>query len=120
MTAHPPVPDNPPGETWTWDLQCQRTAIPYTDGDTIHLINEAVEHLTIFRAGELGDAGATISVLVSLIVEAEYQLNDAVAAARDHGYTWNQIGWRLNLHATTTRRRYHDYALWKNSQPPDD
>ncbi len=106
-----------PAEKWTWENHCIRTAIPYTDDDTIHLINDAVKTLTIFRAGELGDAGATVSVLASLIAEAEYQLNDAVAAARDHGYTWDQIGWRLNLHATTARRRYHDHTTWRNSQP---
>jgi hypothetical protein len=119
MTGHPPIPDYPPSHIWTWDT-CDRTAIPSTDDDTVYLINEAVKNLTIFRAGELGDAGATVSVLASLITEAEYQLNDAVAAARDQGYTWDQIGDRLQVSATTTRRRYRDYALWKNSQHPDD
>jgi hypothetical protein len=43
---------------------------PYTEEETIHLINPAVKTLSIFRAGKLGDVGAT--------------------APRGHGSTWDQ------------------------------
>jgi transposase-like protein len=54
----------------------------------------------------LGDPGPTISVLVSLVYEAESRLDDAVADARDHGYSWDQIADRLGTSVTTARRRY--------------
>ena len=93
------------------DPRRDRTAIPYTDSDTRALIDQAAYALTIFRAPmSFGDAGATVSVLVSLAVEAEDQLHDAVADARDQGYTWDQIADRLATTESTARRRYAAYA----------
>lgn len=57
------------------DPRRNETAIPCSDNDTATLIREAVVTLTIFRAPMgLGDAGATVSVLVSLPAEADGQL----------------------------------------------
>jgi hypothetical protein len=103
------------------DPRRDRTAIPYTDSDTRALISEAAYALTIFRAPmSFGDAGATVSVLVSLAVEAEDQLHDAVADARDQGYTWDEIADRLNTSVTTARRRYSAYTNWRRTQPLDN
>jgi hypothetical protein len=103
------------------DPRRDRTAIPYTDRDTHALIDQAAYLLTIFRAPmSFGDAGAAVSVLVSLAVEAEDRLHDAVADARDQGYTWDEIADRLNTSATTARRRYRAYTNWRRTQPLDN
>lgn len=110
------------GDPWIFSDPCRNeTAIPYTDDDSATLIGEAVTMLTIFRAPlALGDAGATVSVLVSLAAEATDQLHDAVADAHDQGYTWDEIADRLNTSATTARRRYSAYTAWRRTQPLDD
>jgi hypothetical protein len=89
---------------------------PYTDDDTATLINDAVTSLVLMRAPmRLGDAGPTISVLVSLAVEAERLLCDGVADARDQGYTWTEIASRLAINPTTARRRYAAYSRRRRS-----
>jgi hypothetical protein len=107
------------GDPWAFnDPHRNQTAIPCTDDDTATLIREAVVTLTIFRAPMgLGDAGATVSTLVSLAAEADGQLWDAVADARDQGYTWDQIADRLATSVTTARRRFAAYTKWRHTQP---
>ena len=109
------------GDPWAFeDPRRNRTAFPCTDNDTATLIHEAAKNLTIFRAPMgLGDAGATVSVLVSLAGEADSQLWDAVADARDQGYTWDHIADRLATSVTTARRRYSGYTTWRKTHPLD-
>jgi hypothetical protein len=111
--------DDDNGDPWAFkDPRRNETAIAYTDNDTAVLIREAAVTLTIFRAPMgLGDAGATVSVLVSLAAEADSQLFDAVADAHDQGYTWDQIADRLTTTVTTARRRFAAYTKWRNTQP---
>jgi hypothetical protein len=106
-----------PASPWVpADPRRDETTIPYTDDATMTLIEQAVETLVLLRAPmSLGDAAATISVLVSLITEADSQLPDAVTDARDQDYTWDQIASRLGTTATTARRRY---ALHARRRPP--
>jgi hypothetical protein len=101
-------PDGP----WAFsDPRRDHTAIPFTDADTQALIDRAVDSLVIFRCPMgLGDAGATVSALVSLIAEADGRLADAVADARDQDYTWDDIASRLATTTTTARRRYAVYT----------
>lgn len=95
-----------------------RTLIPYNDADTAAAIDQAVTALVLVRAPMwLGDPGPTISVLVTLAGEADGRLNDAVADARDHGYSWAQIANRLHTSVATARRRYSSYARWRASLP---
>ncbi|MDQ1394206.1 MAG: hypothetical protein QOF30_3183, partial [Acidimicrobiaceae bacterium] len=42
---------------------------------------------------------------------------DAVADARDQGYTWDEIADRLATSVSTARRRYAAYSHWRNTQP---
>jgi hypothetical protein len=82
-------------------------AIPYTDADSETLVADLVDTLTIFRCPMgLGDAGATVSVLASIEAEITFRLLDAVADARDQGYTWNDIAARLATTASAARHRY--------------
>jgi hypothetical protein len=126
MTATRPVAHlderDETGDPWVFsDPRRNETAIPYTDDDSAVLIGEAVRMLTIFRAPmALGDAGATVSVLVSLAVEATDRLHDAVADAHDQGYTWEEIADRLATSVTTARRRYGAYTTWRRRTQPLD
>ena len=87
------------------------TAIPYTDTDSAGLVDEAVRALVILRGGSAHDPGATLPVLVSLGVEVEARIPDAVWLARArHGYSWGQVAERLGLVTETARRRYADYV----------
>jgi hypothetical protein len=105
-------------QQWS-DPRRDRTAIPYTDDETYALIDEAAYTLTVFRAPmSFGDAGAAVSVFVSLAAEADGRLHDAVADARDQGYTWDQIADRLATSESTARRRYAAYAIWRRRNVP--
>jgi hypothetical protein len=95
------------------DALRDRAMIPYTDDDSAWVLDEAVVSLVRLRAPLwLGDARPTVSVLVSLAGEAESLLFDAVASARDQGYTWDQIASRLATTTGTARRRYAAYVRW--------
>jgi hypothetical protein len=93
------------------DPRRDRALFPYTDECTAALVDEAVTCLVLMRAPMLlGDAGPAISVLVSLATEAEDRLFEAVASAREQGYTWDEIASRLGCSADTARRRYSPYG----------
>jgi hypothetical protein len=95
-----------------------RTTTPYNDADTVKAIDRAATAVILSRAPRwLGDPGPTISVLVSLVDEAESRLDDAVADARDHGYSWGQIADRLGIRVTTARRRYAWWTRYRDGLP---
>jgi hypothetical protein len=120
--AHPDTAAGALAQCWEQnDPRRDRTAIPYTDDNTYALIDDAAYTLTIFRAPmSFGDAGAAVSVFVSLAAEADGRLHDAVADARDQGYTWDQIADRLATSESTARRRYAAYATWRSRNVPLD
>ncbi|MCA1693782.1 MAG: hypothetical protein LC749_03125, partial [Actinobacteria bacterium] len=100
------------------DRRRDRTLCPYTGADTAEIIDRAVGALVVLRAPMwLGDPGPTLSVLVSLAGEADGRLYDAVAAARDQGYSWEQIASRLATSVATARRRYASYSRWRTTTP---
>lgn len=92
---------------------CDRARVPYIDHDTLALVEGAVESLVWSRGSGHGDAGAALSCLASIIAQAQSQLPDAVAAAREHDYTWEEIAERLASTPSSTRRRYSAYARWR-------
>jgi hypothetical protein len=102
-----------------WELcdpRRDRTLRAYTDADTGTVVDQAVTALVVLRAPMwLGDAGPTISVLVSLVGEADSRLYDAVADARDQGYSWDQVASRLATSVATARRRYAPYSRWRRT-----
>ena len=109
----------PPTALGPWefvDPRQDRALFPYTDECTVVLVDEAVTSLVLMRAPMLlGDAGPAISVLVSLATEAEQLLFEAVASAREQGYTWGEIAGRLACSAPTARRRYALYSRQRAS-----
>jgi hypothetical protein len=95
-----------------------RAMCPYTDADTAAVMDGAVKALVVVRAPMwLGDPGPILSVLVSLGAEVSGRVEDGVADARDHGYSWDQIASRLAIGSCTARRRYSGYVAWRNGQP---
>jgi len=85
--------------------------VPHVGLDTAAVVDEAVTMLVLWRAPMLlGDAGPAISVLVSTAAQSEDLLFDAVADARDQGYTWREIAARLACSVRTAHRRFSGYA----------
>jgi hypothetical protein len=102
-----------------WELcdpRRDRALHPYTDAGTATVVDQAVTTLVLLRAPMwLGDAGPTISVLVSLAAEADSRLYDAVADARDQGYSWDQVASRLATSVGSARRHYAPYSRWRGT-----
>ena len=66
---------------------------PATGDDTDVVVEAAIESLGTLRdLPWLGDAGARLHLLASLMAEAERRLPRAVADARDQDCSWAQIG----------------------------
>ena len=93
-----------------------RTTVAYRDNLTEGLVDDAVESLVIMRAGSPNDGGAQLSVLTSLIEELDSRIPEAVFAARDQGYTWQEIAERLRMAESTARQRYGDYVRCREGE----
>ena len=87
--------------------------IPFTDAASRTILQAAVLDLVTHRGGCDDDAGVAISVLVSLLAEAECWLPELVADARDQSYSWDLIAERLGTTISTARHRYAAYAIWR-------
>jgi hypothetical protein len=98
-------------------LRLDYTSIPFTDIASKTVLETAVLDLTLYRGGPRGDSGATISVLVSLIAEAQELLVDAIADARDQGYSWSLIATRLATTVPAARHRYAADSNWRRRCP---
>lgn len=95
-----------------------RSQIPYLDELTRYLIDDAIDTLAVNRSPRgLRDPGARVSGLLSLRDQADDALTDAVADARRHGYSWDDIAMRLATTAATARRRYAAH-LPTATEPP--
>jgi hypothetical protein len=68
---------------------------PCSGDDTYDLIDEALHQLAERRSKWLGDPLAAITLIASLIDQAERMLPEHVLEARDHGATWHQIATAL-------------------------
>ena len=102
------------------DLRIDRTEFPYGDLHSQTILEQAVLDLVMYRGGEYGAPGASISALLSLIAEAESWLYELVADARDYGYTWSQIADRLASTVPAARHRYAAYTIWRRDHPLSD
>jgi hypothetical protein len=109
----------PAGDARTW-AEADRTRIPFTDLTCRNVLVAATACLVLDRGGDRDDPGATISVLVSLLAEAQAWLIEVVADARHHNYTWDSIAEYLASTVPAARHRYAAYAAWRCHPPPGD
>ncbi|MGH9057916.1 MAG: hypothetical protein ACRDZY_00135 [Acidimicrobiales bacterium] len=112
LDPYPEVDPYPDVEPWP-----DRTAIPDTDTECRVLVDDAVSSLIVLRGGSQKDPGAYISVLVSLAVETDGRVPDAVADAREKGYSWDCIADRLATTVAAARHRYAWYVSARRSFP---
>ena len=111
MLTHPqPSPDDDCVDHDWWP---DHTLIPFTDAACDAILDHALSCLVMARGGKLRDPGATISTLASFAAEADARLIEAVADAREYGYTWDHIAQRLGSTISAARHRYADYARWR-------
>jgi hypothetical protein len=80
---------------------------PATDDDSRAVLDSAIEALGTLRGLEwVGDAGATLHLLASLLAEATARVPRAVADARDQEYSWAQVADLLGVTRTSAWQRY--------------
>ena len=92
---------------------------PTTGPDSEHVIDDAIATLgTLRNLPWLGDAGATLHLLTSLIHQAQQQLPRAVANTRAQHYTWAQIADLLGTTRASAWQRYASHTT-SNPTPPD-
>jgi hypothetical protein len=80
---------------------------PATGPDSEAVLHDAIGSLGTLRGLEwVGDAGATLHLLASLIRQAHQLLPRAVADARDQDYSWAQIADLLSVTRASAWQRY--------------
>ena len=80
---------------------------PATDDDTRAVLDSAIESLgTLRRLEWVGDAGATLHLLASLVAEASARVPGAVAEARDQEYSWAEVADLLGVTRASAWQRY--------------
>ena len=68
---------------------------PHDDDDTYDLIDDALASLAQRRGAWLGDPLTAITLIASLIAQAQRFLPEMVTEARDNGHSWEQIAQAL-------------------------
>lgn len=94
-----------------------RTAIAYTDSASGALLDDITAVLVDLRGGSPQDPGARLSVLASILAEADSRIPDTVWCARAHHYSWEQIAERIGITTSAARRRYSRYATQRSELP---
>lgn len=80
---------------------------PEIGEDSERVLEAAIETLGKVRLRQwLGDAGATVHLLASLIAEAERRLPRAVADAREQEYSWAEIADLLGVTRAAAQQRF--------------
>jgi hypothetical protein len=80
---------------------------PATGEDTERVLEDAIDTLGSLRGLPwLGDAGATLHLLASLLAEAQHRLPRAVADAREQEYSWAQIADLLGVTLASAWQRH--------------
>jgi hypothetical protein len=80
---------------------------PATGEDSRAVLDAAIESLGTLRSLQwLGDAGATLHLVASLLAEARSRLPRAVADAKDQEYSWGQVAELLGVTRASAWQRY--------------
>jgi len=97
------------------------TPVPPSSGDdTWDLIDHALYQLAERRGRWLGDPLAAITLLASLIDQAERMLPEQVAEARENGATWHDIATALATSPSQAELRYSPDSPVADSRRPYD
>ena len=95
------------------DPGCDRTREPFVGHQTWALVGASLGLLLGYRCGREDDPRSVLSCLASLLADAESRLPEAVADARERGYSWAEVGSRLAISASAARHRYAEYVSWR-------
>jgi hypothetical protein len=93
---------------------------PRSGDDTYDLIDDALSQLAERRKAWLGDPLAAITLLASLINQADRMIPLLAAEARDHGATWNDIAAALATSPEQAELRYSPDSPVADSRWPYD
>ncbi len=94
---------------------------PAVDDYSRAVLDEALRSLGTLRGLEsVGDAGAVVHLLASIIAEAETRLPTAVADARDQDYSWAEIADLLGITRAAAWQRFARPGYRARRTPIDD
>jgi hypothetical protein len=93
---------------------------PRSGDDTYDLVDDALAGLAQRRGTWLGDPLAAITLLASLIDQAERMIPLLAAEARDHGATWHDIATTLATSPEQAELRYGSGSPIADSRWPYD
>jgi len=93
---------------------------PRSGDDTYDLIDDALYQLAERRRQWLGDPLAALTLIASLIDQAERMLPGHVLEARDHGATWHQIATALATSPEQAQLTYDPESPVADSRWPYD
>jgi hypothetical protein len=93
---------------------------PRTGDDTYDLIDDALYQLAERRGKWLGDPLAAITLLASLIGQAERMIPEHALLARDNGATWNDIAAALATSPEQAELRFSPDSPVADSRWPYD
>jgi len=96
------------------------TTGPRSGDDTYDLIDDALYHLAERRRQWLGDPLAALTLIASLINQAERMLPEHVLEARDNGSTWHQIATALATSPEQAELHYSPDSPVADSRWPYD
>ena len=93
---------------------------PRSGDDTYDLIDDALFKLAERRGAWLGDDLTAITLIASLIDQAERFLPELVTNARLNGHTWDQIARALATSPDQAQLRYGDQSPIADTRWPHD
>jgi len=96
------------------------TSSPHSGDDTYDLIDDALATLAQRRGAWLGDPVAAITLIASLIDQAERMLPEHVLLALDNGATWHEIATALATSPEQAELRYSPDSPVADSRWPYD
>jgi hypothetical protein len=93
---------------------------PRSGDDTYDLIDDALYALAERRGAWLGDDLTAITLIASLVDQAERFLPELVASARLNGHTWDQIAAALATSPEQAQLRYGPQSPIADTRWPYD
>lgn len=93
---------------------------PRSDDDTFDLIDDALAALAERRGAWLGDDLAAITLIASLIEQAERCLPELITSARLNGHTWEEIAPALATSPDEARLRFDPESPIADGRLPYD